>query len=60
MDRFIDWIIDLNLHHQRMTLIVLAGMVLVAGFGMLRLRAETNPIGYFKDDTQVVKNFHDI
>ncbi|MFO7716901.1 MMPL family transporter [Desulfosarcina sp.] len=60
MDRFINWIIDLNLHHQRMTLIVLAGMVLFAGFGLLRLRAETNPIGYFKDDTQVIKNFHDI
>ncbi|MBR9985425.1 MAG: MMPL family transporter [Desulfosarcina sp.] len=60
LDRFIDWIIDLNLHHQRMTLMVIAGMTLFAGFGMLRLRAETNPVGYFKENTQVVKNFHDI
>ena len=60
LDRFIGWIVDLNLHHQRMTLMVIAGMTLFAGFGMLRLKAETNPVGYFKDDTQVVKNFHDI
>ena len=60
LDRFIGWIIDLNLNHQRMTLMVIGGMALFAGFGLLRLRAETNPVGYFKDDTQVVRNFHDI
>jgi diguanylate cyclase (GGDEF)-like protein len=60
LDRFIGWIIDLNLNHQRMTLMVIGGVALFAGFGLLRLRAETNPVGYFKDDTQVVKNFHDI
>jgi uncharacterized protein len=60
LDRFIDWIVDLNLHHQRMTLMVIAGMALFAGFGLFRLRAETNPVGYFKDSTQVVRNFHDI
>ncbi len=60
LDRFIDWIVDLNLHHQRATLMVVAGIALFAGFGLLRLKAETNPVGYFKDDTQVVRNFHDI
>ncbi len=60
LDRFMGWIIDLNLNHQRMTLMVIAGMTLFAGFGMLRLKAETNPVGYFKENTQVVRNFHDI
>ncbi|WP_372681940.1 MMPL family transporter, partial [Desulfosarcina sp.] len=60
LDRFMGWIIDLNLNHQRLTLMVIGGMTLFAGFGLLRLRVETNPIGYFKDDTQVVRNFHDI
>ena len=60
LDRFIGWIIDLNLHHQRTTLIVLAGIVLLAAFGMLRLKPETNPVGYLRSDTPVVQNFHDI
>ncbi|MCB2147812.1 MAG: MMPL family transporter [Deltaproteobacteria bacterium] len=60
MDRFLGWIVDLNLHHQRMTLMVIAGMALFAGFGLLRLKAETNPVGYFKDNTRVIRNFHDI
>ncbi len=60
LDRLIGWIVDLNLHHQRTTLMVIAGIALFAGFGLLRLRAETNPVGYFKADTQVVRNFHDI
>ncbi len=60
LDRFIGWIIDLNLNHQRMTLMVIGGMAVFAGLGLLRLRAETNPVGYFKENTQVVRNFHDI
>ncbi|HSO21112.1 MAG TPA: MMPL family transporter, partial [Desulfosarcina sp.] len=60
LDRCIGWIVTLNLHHQRLTLAVLAGIALIAGIGLLRLRAETNPVGYFKEDTQVVRNFHDI
>ena len=33
LDRFMGWIIDLNLNHQRMTLVVIGGMALFAGFG---------------------------
>jgi predicted RND superfamily exporter protein len=60
LDRLIGLIIELNINHQRITLIVIGGVVVFAGFGLLRLRAETNPVGYFKDDTQVIRNFHDI
>ncbi len=60
LDRFMGWIIDLNLNHQRITLMVVGGMTLLAGVGLLRLRVETNPVGYFKANTQVVRNFHDI
>jgi len=60
MDRVLGWIVALNLHHQRKTLAVLAVIALIAGAGLLRLRVETNPVGYFKEDTQVVQHFHDI
>ena len=60
LDRLIGWIVDLNLHHQGTTLIVLAGVVLIAAAGLLRLKVETNPVGFFKADTPVVQHFHDI
>jgi len=60
LDRLIGWIIDLNLRHQRTTLIVLVAITLLIGGGVLRLKVETNPVGFFRSDTAVVKNFHDI
>ena len=57
---FIVKIIDLNLNRQKIVLPILAGLVLFCAFGVLRLRVETNPVGYFKDDTPVIRQFHDI
>ncbi|MCP4106653.1 MAG: MMPL family transporter [Desulfobacteraceae bacterium] len=59
-DRFLDIIIHLSLKHQRITLMVIGLIVVFCLIGMLRLRAETNPVGYFKKDTQISRNFHDI
>jgi len=58
--RFIDIIVDLNLRHQRITLPVIGVLVLICLAGILRIRVETNPVGYFKEDTEIKRNLDDI
>ena len=58
--RFIDTIIDLNLNHQKITLFIIGVVVLICLVGILRIRVETNPVGYFKENTEVKRNFNDI
>jgi len=58
--RFIDFIIDLNLNHQKITLSVFGVIVLIGLVGILRIRVETNPVGYFKENTEIKRNFNDI
>jgi hypothetical protein len=60
LDRFIEWIVDLNLNRQRLTLTVIAIIAVSAGTGLFKLKAETNPVGYFRENTAVIRNFHDI
>ena len=59
-NRFIEKIIDINLNKQKIVLPILAGIVAFCAYGMLKIRVETNPVGYFKDDTPVIQHFHDI
>jgi diguanylate cyclase (GGDEF)-like protein len=59
-DRFIEKIIRLNLDHQKIVLPVIGAAVILCLLGILRIRVETNPVGYFKEDTPVKLNFHDI
>jgi diguanylate cyclase (GGDEF)-like protein len=58
--RFIDTIIDINLNHQKITLSIIGVVVLICLVGILRIRVETNPVGYFKENTEVKRNFNDI
>jgi hypothetical protein len=58
--RYIDKIIALNLKHQKITLPVIGVLVVICLVGIFRIRVETNPIGYFKEDTAVKRNFNDI
>ncbi|MBW2441805.1 MAG: MMPL family transporter, partial [Deltaproteobacteria bacterium] len=58
--RYIDKIIALNLKHQKTTLPVIGVLVVICLIGIFRIRVETNPVGYFKDDTAVKRNFEDI
>ena len=58
--RFIELVITLNLKHQRVVLPVLGIVVVICLAGMLRLKIQTNPIGYFKESTPVSRHFHDI
>jgi hypothetical protein len=57
--RYIDKIVDLNIEHQKITLPIIGILVLICLIGIFRIRVETNPVGYFKEDTQVKRNFND-
>ena len=52
-------IIRVDLHHQRVVFPVFFLLVMVFVAGALRLRVETNPLHYFRKDTDVYRNFHD-
>ena len=58
--RYIDTIIDLNIKYQKIVLPVIGVFVVICIVGIFRIRVETNPVGYFKDDTAVKRNFFDI
>jgi len=60
LDRFIDTIIRLNLKHQKIVIPIIGMLVVFCLLGIMRIRVETNPVGYFKEDTAVKRNFHDI
>ncbi|MFP4474479.1 MAG: MMPL family transporter [Desulfatibacillaceae bacterium] len=60
VDRFLAWVIHVNVHHQKAVFVV-AGVVLALGIaGIFRIQVETNPCDYFKEDTPVARNFHDV
>jgi len=60
LDRVINGIIHLVLNRQRITLPLIGVLVIVCVIGIFRIRVETNPVGYFKKDLPVSRNFHDI
>ncbi len=59
-NRFIEKIIDLDLNHQKVVLPVIGAMALICLIGILRIRVETNPVGYLKENAAVKRNFDDI
>jgi len=59
-DRFLDWVVDLDLHRQKVTLPVLGIFALFCLLGVFRIRVETSPIEFFKKDTPISIHFHDI
>ena len=60
LDPLLKTIIDLNLHHQKKTLPVIAFIAFLGVVGVFRIKVETNPVGYFKKGTPVSRHFHDI
>ena len=58
--RYIDKIVELNLTHQKITLPIIGVLVVICLIGIFRIRVETNPVGYFKENTPVKRNFDDI
>ena len=60
LDRVIDFIIDLDLNRQKITFSVFGAFALFCFVGIFMIRVETNPMGYFRADTDVSRHFHDI
>jgi diguanylate cyclase (GGDEF)-like protein len=58
--RYLNAIVDLNLKYQKFTLPIIGILVIICIVGIFRIRVETNPVGYLKEDTQVKRNFRDI
>ncbi|CAB5128394.1 Exporter protein, RND family [Olavius algarvensis associated proteobacterium Delta 3] len=60
IDRFLEWIVRIDLYHQKWTLTIISAVVVFCLIGIFQLRVETNPVDYFKADTPVSRHFHDI
>ena len=60
LDRIIDGIATIDLNYQKITFPVIGVLVLFCIVGIFKIPVETNPVGYFKEDTEVSRNFHDI
>jgi hypothetical protein len=60
LNRILDKIIDLDLNHQKIILPAIGALIIICLIGIFRIRVETNPVGYLKEDTPVKRNFNDI
>lgn len=60
IQQVIDAIVSLNLDRRRITLPLFAALTVVCLFGMLRLKVETNPVDYFRENAEVRRHFDDI
>ena len=60
LDRVLSTIIRLNLRHQKITLSLIAIIAFVGMVGVARIKVETNPVGFFKEDAPVAQHFKDI
>ncbi|MBW2040537.1 MAG: MMPL family transporter [Deltaproteobacteria bacterium] len=58
--RFCNWIAHVNIHRQRVSLPILGGVALFCIIGIFRVKVETNPVEFFKEDAPVSRHFHDI
>jgi signal transduction histidine kinase len=60
LDRLLDAIVQLNLRHQKAAFCTIGILALFAVIGIFFIHVETNPVEYFKEDTLIRRNFHDI
>ncbi len=59
-DRIIEWIIHINLHHQKRVLPIIGLFTLFCVMGIFRIRVETNPVQFFREEAPITQHFHDI
>jgi len=59
-DRIIDWIIRINLHHRKQVLPIIGLFTLFCLIGIFKIRVETNPVQFFREDAPITQRFHDI
>ncbi len=57
---FLRSVVTLNVRHQKVCLTVLALVLVFLLAGVFQIRVETNPVEFFKEDTQIRRHFHDI
>jgi uncharacterized protein len=60
LTRFLEKIIEINIHYQKFTLPLMAFITLLGLMGIFQIRVETNPIDYFKENAPVRRHFFDI
>ncbi len=60
LDKLLEKIIHINLYRQKIVIPLIVLIALVAIAGIFRIRAETNPVAYFRESTAISRQFHDI
>jgi predicted RND superfamily exporter protein len=53
-------ITQINLQFQKVTLPIIALIVVLGLAGISQIKVETNPVGFFKKETTISRHFHDI
>ena len=59
-DRVLSAIIEIDLHHQKIALILFFLVTAVGIVGISRIEVETNPMDFFRENTPVATHFRDI
>ncbi len=60
INAFLKKIIYLNIKRRKWVLAAVLMVSLIAGFGIIRIHLETNPVGFFKKNTPISRHFEDI
>ncbi|MEN8247022.1 MAG: MMPL family transporter [Thermodesulfobacteriota bacterium] len=60
LDRLLDFIATINIKYQKYTLPLIGALIVFCVVGIFKVPVESNPVGYFKDSTEISRNFHDI
>lgn len=60
INAFLKKIIYLNIKHRKWVLVSVVLVSLIAGFGIIGIHVETNPVGFFKKNTPISRHFEDI
>ena len=60
INAFLKKIIYLNIKRRKWVLAAVLMVSLIAGFGIIRIHVETNPVGFFKKNTPISRHFEDI
>jgi len=60
IERLLDIIAVIDIKYQKFTLPLIAALIVFCIIGIFKVPVESNPVGYFKDNTEISRNFHDI
>ncbi|MEW5908951.1 MAG: MMPL family transporter, partial [Thermodesulfobacteriota bacterium] len=58
--RLCERIAEINLSKQKVTLPILVCLTVFFAIGIFRVKVETNPVEFFKKESDISRNFHDI